>query len=64
MGDRTEYQKEYRQNHPDEIARNRQNFLDRHPGINTEYVTRWRKNHREQYNAYMREYYRKKKGKK
>lgn len=58
---RTEYHRQYRKDNPERIEKIRKEFYERHPHAITEYSARWRENHRAEYNAYMREYYHRKK---
>ena len=58
---RTEYHREYRRNNPEKIEKIRKEFFERHPHARIDYINKWRENHREEYNAYMREYYHRKK---
>ena len=60
---RTEYQREYRKNNQEKIAKIKKDFFERHPEKQNAYIAKWRETHREQYNAYMREYYRRRKSK-
>lgn len=58
------YMKKYRDENTERIKEARKRFYENHPGIQSEYMARWREAHREEYNAYHREYHRRRKAKK
>lgn len=58
------YDREYQKTHRAKYSASRKKWVERNPErareLNRRTVKKWRENHREEYNAYQREYYRSK----